>query len=361
MISMDALHDNGMFAIQSLQNRFQHQHGLFLAVSNFGDPRYAFLIFAPLIYSLDWTVGRRLMWVTIIAEWSNQVLKWMLHGERPYWWVHETDVYNRTGHGTAPSIRQYSLTCETGPGSPSGHAMVSAAIWYIILDFAMRRTGCAQQMGKAWACSFHWCAYTALLCVVSLSRVYIAAHFPHQCLMGMAIGCCLAKLMCKLDTDHVTRWQYVFISAGLLASALSTYGVLRLMGVDPLWSVDRAVKWCVKQEYIHVDTTPFFSMMRYCAFPLGMGLVMTSGFYRRVVMATEFTWSMRVAAAILSVGAGKMSEWVALPRNNVAVFYSSAFLFNALLAATMFGFVPYAVASLAGRPRKQPSGKAKSS
>lgn len=115
----------------------------------------------------------------------------MLHGERPYWWVHETDVYNRTGHGTAPSIRQYSLTCETGPGSPSGHAMVSAAIWYIILDFAMRRTGCAQQVGKAWACSFHWCAYTALLCVVSLSRVYIAAHFPHQCLMGMVIGECV--------------------------------------------------------------------------------------------------------------------------------------------------------------------------
>lgn len=359
MILMDTLHDNGMFAIQSLQTRFQHQHGLFFAISNFGDPRYAFLIFAPLIYCLDWTVGRRLMWVTIIAEWSNQVLKWMLHGERPYWWVHETEMYNRTGTGT-PAIRQYSLTCETGPGSPSGHAMVSAAIWYIILDFALRRTGIAQQMGKAWASSFHWCTYAALLCIVSLSRVYIAAHFPHQCLMGMIIGCLLAKFMCKIDTDHVTRRQYVLISVGLCASALATYGVLRLMGVDPLWSVDRAVKWCVKQEYIHVDTTPFFSMMRYCAFPFGMGLVMTSGFYQRVVKATEFTWSMRVLAAILAVGAGKASEWVSLPKTNVAVFYASAFLFNAFLAATMFGFVPYVVASLAGS-RRQPSGKAKSS
>ncbi|KAL3221415.1 hypothetical protein MRX96_029408 [Rhipicephalus microplus] len=297
MILMDTLHDNGMFAIQSLQTRFQHQHGLFFAISNFGDPRYAFLIFAPLIYCLDWTVGRRLMWVTIIAEWSNQVLKWMLHGERPYWWVHETEMYNRTGTGT-PAIRQYSLTCETGPGSPSGHAMVSAAIWYIILDFALRRTGIAQQMGKAWASSFHWCTYAALLCIVSLSRVYIAAHFPHQCLMGMIIGCLLAKFMCKIDTDHVTRRQYVLISVGLCASALATYGVLRLMGVDPL------------------------CMMRYCAFPFGMGLVMTSGFYQRVVKATEFTWSMRVLAAILAVGAGKASEWVSLPKTNVAVFYA---------------------------------------
>uniref|UniRef100_A0A023FWU3 glucose-6-phosphatase n=1 Tax=Amblyomma parvum TaxID=251391 RepID=A0A023FWU3_AMBPA len=359
MILMDTLHDNGMFAIQSLQTRFQHQHGLFFAVSNFGDPRYAFLIFAPLIYCLDWTVGRRLMWVTIVAEWSNQVLKWMLHGERPYWWVHETDVYNRTGAGT-PAIRQYSLTCETGPGSPSGHAMVSAAIWYIILDFALRRTGFAQQLGKAWTSSFHWCTYATLLCVVSLSRIYIAAHFPHQCLMGMVIGCLLAKFMCKIDTDHVTRRQYVLISVGLCASALATYGVLRLMGVDPLWSVDRAVKWCVKQEYIHVDTTPFFSMMRYCAFPLGMGLAMTSGFYQRVVKTTEFTFFMRVAAAIMAVFLGKASEWVSLPKTNVPVFYASAFIFNALLAAGMFGFVPYVVASLAGSHSRS-SGKSKSS
>lgn len=158
----------------------------------------------------------------------------------------------------------------------------------------------------------------------------------------------------------MTRRQYVLISVGLCASALATYGVLRLMGVDPLWSVDRAVKWCVKQEYIHVDTTPFFSMMRYCAFPFGMGLAMTSGFYQRVVKATEFTWSMRVLAAILAVGVGKASELVSLPKSNVPVFYGSAFLFNALLAATMFGFVPYVVASLAGTRRK-PTGKAKSS
>lgn len=352
-LTMDMLYDNGMFAIQSLQTRFQHQHGLFFAISNFGDPRYAFLIFAPLMYSLDWTVGRRLMWVTIIAEWSNQVLKWMLHGERPYWWVHETEMYNRTGMGT-PDIKQYSLTCETGPGSPSGHAMVSAAIWYIIIDYLLRKTGAVENLGKTMLSSFYWIAYTALLCIVSLSRVYIAAHFPHQCVMGMIIGCCLAKLMCKIDTDRVTRRQYALFSFGLFASAMTTYGVLRLMGVDPLWSVDRAVKWCAKQEYIHVDTTPFFSMMRYCSFPLGMGLVMTSDAYKRV-MSTNFSWGMRVTAAVLAVSVGKASEWVALPKTNVPVFYASAFVFNGLLAATMFGAVPYLVASLSGRLKKAKS------
>ena len=41
----------------------------------------------------------------------------LLHGERPYWWVHETSLYQ-----VAPTIHQYSLTCETGPGTESLHA-----------------------------------------------------------------------------------------------------------------------------------------------------------------------------------------------------------------------------------------------
>ncbi|XP_064470967.1 glucose-6-phosphatase catalytic subunit 1-like [Ornithodoros turicata] len=352
-MTMDLLHDNGMSAIQSLQSRFQDQHGFFFAISNFGDPRYAFLLYAPLLYSLDWTVGRRLMWVTIIAEWSNQLLKWMLHGERPYWWVHETPMYNQTGVGM-PAIRQYSLTCETGPGSPSGHAMVSAAIWYIIIDYLLRHSGAAQQLGKTMVSSVQWCVYTVLLCVVSLSRIYIAAHFPHQCIMGMIIGCCLAKLMCKLDTDSMTRRQYVLASIGLFASALLTYGVLSLMGVDPLWSVNRAVKWCAKQEYIHVDTTPFFSMMRYCSFPLGMGLGMTTSAYKKAT-ATPFTWPMKIAAIALAVGAGKASELVSFPKSNVYVFYASAFVFNGVLAAVMFAFVPCLIAALSGRFTKTKS------
>lgn len=37
----------------------------------------------------------------------------ILFGERPYWWVHETDYYS---NASAPAIQQFPLTCETGPG-----------------------------------------------------------------------------------------------------------------------------------------------------------------------------------------------------------------------------------------------------
>lgn len=39
----------------------------------------------------------------------------ILHGERPYWWVNEMKQHEHIVN--VPSLQQYSLTCETGPGN----------------------------------------------------------------------------------------------------------------------------------------------------------------------------------------------------------------------------------------------------
>lgn len=49
--------------------------------------------------------------------------------DRPFWWVREY------GAG-APDLRQTPLTCETGPGSPSGHVMGFAALLYALHRWA---------------------------------------------------------------------------------------------------------------------------------------------------------------------------------------------------------------------------------
>lgn len=341
---MDLVYENSISAIETLQNRFQQQKNVFFTISNFGDPRYAFLFYVPLIFSLDRRTGTKLMWVTIIAEWSNQVLKWILHGERPYWWIHETQVYNKTGSNT-PAIQQYFMTCETGPGSPSGHSMVSAAVWYILIASFLEKSGGVGKNHKNMLVSISWSVYTILLCVVSLSRVYIAAHFPHQCLLGMAIGCCLATTMSKMSLDSLTLKHYVITTFGLLSSALTTYGVLRVLGLNPLWSVDRAMKWCAKQEYIHLDTTPFFSMMRYCGFMLGMGIGLNSTFNKKAEKV-PFSSGMKMISALLAVGVAKLSEQVTLPKYNTTVFYFSAFVANTILPFLMVAMVPYIVSKV---------------
>jgi len=43
-------------------------------------------------------------------------------------------------------------------------------------------------------------------------------------------------------------------------------------GVDPQWSVHLAYKWCEYPEWLHVNTTPLFSLVRDCGSMFGLAL-----------------------------------------------------------------------------------------
>lgn len=51
--------------------------------------------------------------------------------DRPYWWVQEYGVPG------SPTLLQTPLTCETGPGSPSGHVMGFAALLYAVFRWVI--------------------------------------------------------------------------------------------------------------------------------------------------------------------------------------------------------------------------------
>jgi glucose-6-phosphatase len=346
---MDLLHENSISAISVIQNSFHQQKSFMFLLSNLFDPRYAFLFYSPLVFSLDRYTGRKLMWVTVMAEWSNQILKWIMHGERPYWWIHETSIYNKTGESRLPAIQQYFMTCETGPGSPSGHAMVTAAVWYILIEALLRQRGTLTK--KSILNRICWSTYTIVLCFVSLSRVYLAAHFPHQCLLGMVIGVAVAMLVSNLDTDSLSRKQYIWATAGLFLSALSTFAILKMMGFNPMWSVERALKWCAKREHVHLDTTPFFSMMRYGGFFLGMGLGFHSHLHK-IATKERFTTSMKIITAVLSVGTAKATEFIPLPKSNVNLCYVIVFLISALLPYIFVSVIPYFVSKYFSKSQK---------
>jgi len=346
---MDLVHENSISAISMIQNSFHQQKSLMFLLSNVFDPRYAFLFYAPLVFSLDRYTGRKLMWVSVMAEWSNQILKWIMRGERPYWWIHETDVYNKTGEARLPAIQQYFMTCETGPGSPSGHAMVTAAVWYILIESLLRQNGTLTK--RSIVNRICWATYTIILCCVSLSRIYLAAHFPHQCALGMVIGVAVAMLVSNLDTDSFSRKQYIYGTAGLFMSAMSTYAILRMMGFNPMWSVERALKWCAKREHVHLDTTPFFSIMRYTGFFLGMGLGLHSDLYKNATKE-RFTTGMKILTAVLAVSFAKATEFVPMPKSNVNLCYAMAFLLSAVLPYVFIAVIPYIVSKISYKDQK---------
>lgn len=262
------LYDYSIPVISSLQRTMSDQADFMQLMSTVFDPKYAFLIYSPLVYLLDARVGKRLIMTVVLAEWLNQLLKWFLHGERPYWYVHSS------GHFDAlqTPIKQFPITCELGPGHPSGHAMVTASTWFIILSACheayTNHVARSKSISKILSLST-WFIYAALLTLVSVSRVFLGCHFPHQCLAGAALGLLLARWV---SSQHIRPHHYVLGSAFLFVTAFGTFGLLQALGFDPNWTIKLATKHCVKRDYIHLDTAPFFSIMRYCGFALGCGL-----------------------------------------------------------------------------------------
>ena len=45
----------------------------------------------------------------------------LLHGQRPFWWIQSKNMKNL-------KLFQTQITCETGPGNPSGHVMINMVI-----------------------------------------------------------------------------------------------------------------------------------------------------------------------------------------------------------------------------------------
>uniref|UniRef100_A0A915EXJ3 glucose-6-phosphatase n=1 Tax=Echinococcus canadensis TaxID=519352 RepID=A0A915EXJ3_9CEST len=94
-------------------------------------------------------------------------------GERPFWWVKSHKSANLT-------LKQFDITCETGPGSPSGHCMVFVAGWLPLILYIKHRR---KKLGATLYSLLIICTI-----VVGVSRLYTATHFPHQVIEGSVAG-----------------------------------------------------------------------------------------------------------------------------------------------------------------------------
>lgn len=350
-------------------------------ISTLFDPKYVFLIYAPILFALNRRLGHRTIIAITVTEWINQVLKWILAGERPYWYVHERAIQLTEKAGGVEggnfslgafqyvepiaNLKQFPVTCELGAGSPSGHAMVTATVWYVLIDAYHRGdlfpnnpdsysddeanySSTLSELGgqlRSLVKQTSWSVYTLMLVLVSLSRVYLACHFPHQCISGAILGILVAWFVCeRLPLTRLSRRSLCLLSGFMFVSVMSTYMILRSLGFDPLWSVAKGLRWCAKKEYIHMDTTPFFSMMRYIGFCLGSGLAFdlvssrqvgnTSSSKRSLVYIRQFT------TALISILFGRFLLALPVPKTNLNIFYVISFCLYTLLSYAIAEPIP---------------------
>ncbi|XP_055006186.1 glucose-6-phosphatase catalytic subunit 1 [Boleophthalmus pectinirostris] len=343
---MDALQGFGITSTHYLQTNYEDAQGLFLWVSWAADLRNTFFIFFPLWIHLRASVGIKLIWVAVIGDWLNLVFKWILFGERPYWWVHEASYY---GNGVRPHIEQYPMTCETGPGSPSGHAMGAAGVYYTLVTSILaimtskKKIGSKKTNKKDWYLKvILWSIFCGVQVCVCLSRVFIAAHFPHQVIAGVITGMIVAEAFNRTQWIYsASMKQYFFTTLFLTSFAVGFYLLLKSLGVDLLWTLEKAQKWCVHPEWVHLDTTPFASLLRNMGTLFGLGLGLHSPLYTESKKSN--TTGQKLACVVSSLVLLHLFDSFKPPTHTAPLFYLLSFCKSATVPLVTVSIVPYVV------------------
>ncbi|PWA31310.1 glucose-6-phosphatase 2-like isoform X1 [Gambusia affinis] len=348
---MDFIHTSGVLIIQHLQNNYREYNSFLSFMSIVGDPRNIFYVYFPIWFHLSHNVGTKMMWVAVVGDWFNLIFKWILYGQRPYWWVHETHLFQNS---SKPHLDQFHITCETGPGSPSGHAMGSSCVWYVMVTSALAftRSSC---VSSVWSFQrFHllksilWTAFWVIQISVCISRVFIATHFPHQVVLGLVIGMLVAEAF-----DYIT-WiynaslkRYLLVNIFLLSFAICFYLLLKLLDFDPLWSVAKAKMWCANPDWIYLDTTPFAGLCRNLGALFGLGLAVNSEMF---IQSCKGKNGCNVVFKLLCMTANltilQLYDLIKMPNHSEALFYILSFCKSASVPLGVVAVIPYCVCLL---------------
>ncbi|XP_053555544.1 glucose-6-phosphatase catalytic subunit 1 [Bombina bombina] len=352
--SMDALHDSGVQLVQYLQMNYMSSQDWFVFVSFAADLRNTFFIFFPIWFHLCESVGIKLIWVAVIGDWLNLVFKWILFGQRPYWWVHDTNYYHNV---STPVIQQFPVTCETGPGSPSGHAMGSAGVYYVMVTSLLTIV-----LGKKRPITFKkrcfqaslWTGFWAVQACVCASRIFLAAHFPHQVITGVLSGIMVAEIFDHVQTIYkVSLKKYIYTTLFLFSFALGFYLLLKAVGVDLLWTLEKAKRWCAQPEWINIDTTPFAGLLRNLGILLGLGLALNSQMYKESCqgkLGGQVTF--RLCCIIASLLVLHLFDSFKPPTKVEMIFYSLSFCKSAAVPLTCVGIIPYCISQVMNQRKK---------
>jgi membrane-associated phospholipid phosphatase len=193
---MQTLQDFGIALIHSLQTLSPGLDGVMEFLSFLGRVEF-YLIFLPFIYwSVDRRIAVRTILVLILVNLTGLTFKVLLHQPRPYW---ISDVL--------------ALSEETSYGIPSSHASDSTGVWgYLALRFKRR---------------WFWIAAAALIVLISLSRLYLGMHFPHDVVIGWLIGAAVIALFVRFE-GRIGDWAKLQSAGVQIGTAFAVSAVILL-------------------------------------------------------------------------------------------------------------------------------------
>ena len=159
-----------------------------------------YLLILPVVYwGVDAQLGLRLGVMTTLTSGVNTIFKFAFHSPRPYWVNTEVQA----------------LAAETSFGAPSGHAQNALTLWGVWGTYTR----------KTWV----WLVVVFVVLGISLSRTYLAVHFPFDTLMGWLIGIVLLVSFNRL-WEPVSAWAKKQDMAKQIGAAFIASMVMLLLG-----------------------------------------------------------------------------------------------------------------------------------
>lgn len=331
---MDYVYTSGAHMTKHLQEQFDGYDRFFSWVTSAGDPSRTFMWLYPLVFPLHHPLGVRIFVATSCSDFLNVAIKWVLNEHRPFWYVKMHADIN-------VQLAQTPLTCETGPGSPSGHVMVTAAVWFVVIRYAIRWAEQNRKRRNRYLRGFVWTSYCVFLTLVGASRVFIGAHFPHQVVLGLAIGVATGYVLDGLDVDEWGFREYASLSGLIALTCSTTFCALTALGLDPQHTVKLALQACDDPRYVNISTTVLYGMMRGIAAPLGLGYALSRPSAPKVLAGARRApvW-VKLLAGVAGIGIGRVLLSLPLPKRDVFIYAGALTQFFFFAFAVGYG-VPY--------------------
>lgn len=172
---METILDWGMRAILWLQRLSPTLDNPFKAISLTGSEKF-YLLFMPALYwCLDTSLGLRTALILMFSAGLNNALHFGFRAPRPFWLSQEVKALD-----PYPTF-----------GFPSGHAQNAVSFGGLLAQAQRRRW--VGVLAVAW------------MFLIGLSRVYLAAHFPTDVLVGWLVGAVVLWAFLRWEAP-VTRW-----------------------------------------------------------------------------------------------------------------------------------------------------------
>ena len=219
--------------------------------------------------------------------------------------------------------------------------MITACVWWTIVSNVyteFNKTQWHESLVKGLR------PVTAIfIMMVLISRVLIACHFIHQVLLGL-MAAVILNIICEHYNDWLEEASFKSMFIMSICSGLGAfliYFIWTWIGFNPSFSIPLAQKYCLNPNWVHLDTTPYLSVMRSSGCLFGLAVCNLIHCYIKLPQYHSLQFAHAPITVIVTVLGLCLWNTIPMGRNiSHVVFYIVSFVRYALLPIIVTIFVP---------------------